>query len=117
MSPDTVSFLNVSTRFYLSVDAVRNIAILYSRSPTMLKLNNKTTGRSLIFLGWMLFVAGGGGVGGGGSGRPIRTRVCGVGLTEQWEGRWMQLTCCNGRRRMVSSSQLHCARRRAGVDL
>ena len=36
-SPDTVSFLNVSTRFYLSVDAVRNIAILYSRSPTMLK--------------------------------------------------------------------------------
>ena len=37
MSPDTVSFLNVSTRFYLSVDAVRNIAILYSRSPTMLK--------------------------------------------------------------------------------
>ena len=37
VSPDTVSFLNVSTRFYLGVDAVRNIAILYSRSPTMLK--------------------------------------------------------------------------------
>ena len=77
MSPDTVSFLNVSTRFYLSVDAVRNIAILYSRSPTMLKLNNKTTGRSLIFLGWMLFVAGGGGGGWGVGGRGGRyVRAC-----------------------------------------
>ena len=28
VSPDTVSFLNVSTRFYLGVYAVRNIAIL-----------------------------------------------------------------------------------------
>ena len=37
VSPDTVSLLNVSTRFYLGVHAVRNIAILYSRSPTMLK--------------------------------------------------------------------------------
>ena len=38
-------YLNVSTRFYLSVDAVRNIAILYSRSPTMLKhSSSRTTG-------------------------------------------------------------------------
>ena len=37
VSPDTVSLLNVSTHFYLGVHAVRNITILYSCSPTMLK--------------------------------------------------------------------------------
>ena len=34
VSPDTVSFLNVSTRFYLGVHAVRNITLLcYTHSP------------------------------------------------------------------------------------